>query len=306
VTHADAEAPNERTCALCEGHRASRKGEHVIPRWLRRRLFPVEAGPYSTLRNGAVERQFDHLPPRLLPVCDESTGGTCQQTLSARFERSDTTRDAVARMFERGHLVSADARSAALWWLKTALLWNHPCAYDAGDIDKPSWPEPIDHQLFRWTADGADPPSDVSLWISQTTTAAHSEAAELPRRHDEQIEIPSYRVLGEQIVSHTSVFGVAGLQLHLLHHPGWIAAHPLEKDGLAVRLWPWAGGSLDMGVLPPMDAPNLRCWLDLWGVDVRLLLASGFDPRHDPWTLAPGWFWSTSGLGMTGVIGGAA
>jgi hypothetical protein len=252
-------------------------------------------------RDGRTPRRHDHLPPKLLPICDESTGGRCNQTLSERFEQA-ATRAAVKAMFGAGVLHVSEAGRAVEWWLKTALLSVHPRAYEPGDIQKPVWDGGDDHDLFTWTVTGLSPPSNVSLWVALPTSTSYGDAEALPRSGNNVIDLPTWTLTGRDRVSRISVFGLASLQFHLLYHPGWDVTHPFEASGQAIRIWPWAGGELDLSAAPRLDGPSLRGWLDLWGTPVTLMLEPGYDPSDRPWVLAPGWARAFPFM-MAGVIG---
>lgn len=46
--------------------------------------------------------------------------------------------------------------------------------------------------------------------------------------------------------------------LGLLHHPYATVAHPFERAGLAVRLWPDPPEQLDIKALPVLDSTGIR------------------------------------------------
>jgi hypothetical protein len=305
--------PMKDPCALCGRFPASARGEHVYPRWLIRHLFPPADGPYTMVingapllrRDGATPHSDDHFPPLLLPVCDTSTGGRCNPTLSARFEQA-AMKGPVKTMLAGGILDEDAAHRASLWWMKTALLASHPKTVRKLPDTKsrvPVWDDPIEPHLWHWMINGTEPPAGMSLWVAVVNANADGldrlEASETTPR----IDLPTFFVGDEICTSRVSDFGIANLQLHLLVHPGWEAAHPLERDGLAIRLVPWPGGNLDMSTLPSLGGPELRHWLHLWGAPVTLSLEPGHDPRDAPWVLGPGWAWGAGVAELPGVSG---
>lgn len=284
-------------CALCRACEASRKGEDVWPRWLIRHLFPVSNAPYLTERNGAVLHRQNHFAPRLLPVCDEHSGDGCNQILGRRFEQEPTQR-ALRALFDGGSLDATSARAAGLWWVKTTLLATHPASRSTDHVVRPTWEEPLDHTLYDWMITGQPPPSDISLWLARRGEDEPIERTDTPQQ---QVQLPQYSIDGANLVSRVAQVGIAGVQAHLVVHPGWSVVHPFEESGKAVRVHPWAGGELVVGGMPALDAVDLRDWFDLWGTKVRLHLESGFDPRSSSWRL--GTNWATEAILLPGVNG---
>jgi hypothetical protein len=108
------------SCALCLSAPSTPVGEHVLPRALKKSLFPESKGPYTTTSAAGeiTRKQFDSVK---LACCQP-----CNNTLEARFESRG--RPVVERLLteDAPGLTDEETRQAALWLIKTWLLWLHP------------------------------------------------------------------------------------------------------------------------------------------------------------------------------------
>lgn len=286
------------SCALCGQWPSSRVGEHVLPNWLLRKLFPV--GEYSTYVGGALETQTPNIPRLQLPVCDQLTGGGCNKILSDRFERRET-QDAVLKLIEGTVVTERETEAAGVWWLKTLLLGHHPDLTDP--VGALKWEPPVDQDLFRWMVQGSAPPADISIWCSWAPLSVVSGAKQLSLYTGPRISLPCYLFEDKEFTSRVVNFGLRRLYLHLVVHPGWDVLHPFEEAGQAIRLFPWQGGDCRPSDIAEQGASDLRRWFDLWGHRIRLSLASGYDPRRHPWRLGIGWASGLRPVILPGVIG---
>lgn len=299
---------SDQLCAICEEHPSTRLGEHVLPNWLVRDLFPPSDGPYTTHINGepvpnrhGEPRQSDHLTRILLPMCNKDTGGRCNGTLDTRFE-TNIARTAIRAMFAGEDLTALESEAAGVWWLKTVLLSRHPLAEGADDGPlRPVWVEPVDGSLYSWMIDGSAPPPYVSVWVSRRgeNVGAPDEDLDI-----ERIVLPSFDVGGINYTSRVGLLGVRELLITLLVHPGWETTHPLEATGQAVRIHPRTVGPLRMAALENCDANAQKLWGSTFATGVRLTLADGYNPLGDPWTLGACWDRSFA-QDLPGVIGAA-
>lgn len=239
-------------CALCATGIASRAGEHVLPKWYLGDQDRIGPPPYSWSVNGerVRDRNGDPIERRertriLLPVCEQ-----CNGILERRFETP--TKDIVRRLFAaRGDLeLDADeARLVGLWLAKTLLLQAHPQArYADPVVEKHAlrWREDDapPRRYYDWLIAGVDPPEGLSLWVFRSDESAEDRASA-----DYRIPLPDLTCDCVRTKFLTFQLGWHGLDTTLVVHPGWPVDHPLERDGLAVRLLP-VSGAVGLGDLP--------------------------------------------------------
>lgn len=302
-------------CVLCGAAPASAKGEHVYTRWLQRHLWPKgDNAPFKPKVNGSrftkrdgVLREDEHFEPLFLPVCDELSGRGCNQRLSDRFEQDGTT-GPVKTLFAGHQLSEVDVRRCGEWWLKTGLLAHHPAAYWKDGVRRgPVWEGAVDAGLYLWLAHGWAPPKDVSVWVARLPAVKPDpeHVGDVPL--EPSLDLPTYEVGGvvRRSLAATFALGKPGrrhLAFHLLAHPGFDVAHPLEDSGYAVRLFPWAGGDLEISKLPQLDSSRYSQWRNFFGPPIRLLLGSHYHP-HRRWLLTRGW--TRNILSLQGVVGAA-
>lgn len=243
-------------CRLCGAPGDSR--EDVRPKWLNRRLFPGEDGPFYTWVNGepvtkrdGTERPIPHLSPVLLWVCAK-----CNGALAARFE-APGQRDPVERLLTsecEPRLSATEAKTVGLWFLKTLLLWAHPDVHeDDPTLDARAERWPIDLDLWRWAAEGSEPPPDLSIWLSRVdasldVSANEQREAHLPRVVTERGEV-EVRMIER---------GIRSFNVVLVHHPGWRIEHPLEAEGVVARLWPPLDRAIDVASLPALGSRAVK------------------------------------------------
>lgn len=299
-------------CALCDTHLSSRKGEHVLPQFLLRALFPEDPNGYYTEVGGdrVVDRAGNNkLSPsvarRQLPVCNATTGGTCNDVLAQRFEREHTTAQ-VLRYFTDpfGTFTAKEVADTGIWWLKTLLLCTHPQTQASDEIGPRGW-DPINPALYSWLVDGSAPPAWLSVWmvVLEDSNTDDDAAADGGDESEPAIDLPHFSVGGVSYTSQQFPLGLRHLRFQLVHHPGWVPMNPFESSGQAVRLWPSPPSGLDLGAVPrvgPDDASRLKT---LWGQPMGVLLDEAVNPLDTPWELAPGWT-ASSLVGAKGVTWG--
>lgn len=251
-----------KTCVLCGSAQSSKDGEHVLPQWLVSRLFPPEDGPYRTdrggnpvLRRDGSIREDQSFGAIKLPACEQ-----CNKALGRRFE-NPTTRALILALLDRGCGFNSanptEIHDVALWLLKTWLLSAHPEAvysiYAGTGRHDPAASWDASPDLYAWTVRGDPPPDSLSLWLSR----APKDNSARPVR---DIPLPTVEADGE---SHRFLYrewGLCELRATLVHHPGWEIAHPGERDGEVVRLWPDPPDLLDLGALAS-DPAAVTTWI---------------------------------------------
>lgn len=241
---------NSGPCRLCGAPGDSR--EDVRPRWLNRRTFSVDDGPFYTWVNGqpvtkrdGTARTIPHLSPVLLWVCTK-----CNGALAARFESSGR-REPVERLLTsecEPRLSATEARTVGLWCLKTLLLWAHPGVHEDDptlDARAERWPVGLD--LWRWAAEGSEPPPDLSVWLSRV-----DPSLDVPANEQREVHLP--RVVTELGAVEVRMIerGIRSLNVVLVHHPGWRIERPLETEGGVARLWPPPDRAVDVASLPAL------------------------------------------------------
>jgi hypothetical protein len=296
-------------CALCGAHLSSRKGEHVLPQFLLRALFPEDPSGYYTEVNGVRvvdrhgrEKSSPSITRRQLPMCNLTTGGTCNDVLAERFEHEETCA-AVLRYFDDplGMLTAKETADTAIWWLKTLLLCAHPQTQASDEIGPQGWEE-IDANLYSWLVDGSAPPAWLSIWMAVldgTNTDEHDRTATL-ERGEPRIGLPHFSVAGVRYRSQVFPLGLRNLRFQLVHHPGWEPMHTFERTGDVVRIWPPSPQGLDLGSIPRLGVERAAEYKQLWGLPMGVFLADDANPLEEPWELGPGW----TALHLPGARGG--
>jgi hypothetical protein len=247
------DAPPEQ-CALCRLRPTTATGEHVLPRGILKKLFPVEKGPYTTTERGTtrVTQQFDSIK---LPCCLP-----CNDVLNSRFEQSG--QEPALRLFtqETPELTAAETAAAALWVLKTWLLMAHPRSrYQLGTPRPDRWDDAPD-STWSWLVDGRPPPDGLSAWVFrhvQDNNAAETGPTPV-------VALPTVVADGTSVRFRVLDLTLALTNVVVVFHPGWPVEHPAEATGGAVRLWPRTGAplpTLPKGTSRPVrfaNGPELR------------------------------------------------
>jgi hypothetical protein len=244
-------------CAICRAYPSSRKGEHVLPLWLKSELWPQKKGEYrSWVRGEPVMNRYDQ--PREddswsinLPVCKG-----CNNVLNQNFELC-AQRPVRALMVQDGNVVLSgdDAMVVARWFLKTWLLWAHPAArMSVPDIAPPRW-DGVTDDLYTWMVTDQRPPAGLSIWATKRGKEEPEAGA------TRYIPLPTVVADGRRIEFRVKRASLRWLDVSLVYHPGWEIDHPLETEGRALRLWPRAADTeADFAALPAIHARD-TVWL---------------------------------------------
>jgi hypothetical protein len=222
-------------CALCLSAPSTPTGEHVLPRWLMRRLFPKSEGPYTTSSSaGEVSRQqFDSVK---LACCE-----TCNNKLEVNFESPGIS--PVRRLLTENipDLTAAETRLAALWLIKTWLLWLHPRTEFPDSLPRPTpAPEPSPQYLYTWLVEGASPPNGLSLWAFRHDQSSGSPE---PEGSTPRLELPLVNTQAGQIPFVHLDLTLASLNVVLIYHPGWPIAYLPALEARVAQLWPLPEGT---------------------------------------------------------------
>jgi hypothetical protein len=221
-------------CAMCESALSTRTGEHVLPRNLLRKRFPLALGPYTTTspRGITTDEKFDAVK---LACCR-----ACNDRLNERFE--DLTAEPVMRLLTQDEpsLDAAQTRLAALWFLKTWSLLSHPRSEY-----QPSTPAPtvrwhgVPQSVWSWTVQDEDPPAGLSAWAFRHRQEGDGSESSPTAR----LELP--RVVADDMDQQFYVHDLTleRINVSVVWHPGWPIEHPAAAAGEAMRLWPLAAGA---------------------------------------------------------------
>lgn len=100
-------------------------------------------------------------------------------------------------------------------------------------------------EWLDWMRTGATPPDGFSVFVSRRGTQDPGEFNGERRR----IILPRVVVDGAELRFMSRAFGVRGLEVVIVWHPGWLILHPLVSEGRAALLWPTVT-SVDFKGLP--------------------------------------------------------
>ncbi|MEU4075521.1 hypothetical protein DEJ45_11735 [Streptomyces venezuelae] len=277
-----------KTCVFC-GSPVAKKGagEHVYPSWWLQMWREADCGPfYAQLGDEYIRRReqdggellgMPELQPiKLYEVCGSwKDSPNCNGKLNELFETSG--RSAVEAVWRsQAVLVQEQVAAFAAWWVKTLLLANHP-------LTKHTFPrleKAREREQARKERERSYPavpgsglpllpllcgseliPPDLSLWLAvgDDSDGQHSLDGHQP------IGLPTIHY-GARPAGRGTAMGDGPNLLHssrrvllgLLHHPYATVAHPFERAGLAIRLWPDPPEQLDINALPVLDSTGIR------------------------------------------------
>ncbi len=250
-------------CVFC-AEPSSPKGEHILPLWLLKRW--CGEGPFTHAVSGepisgrdGLPRTTDHLPPYLLPVCDQESGQNCNGKLNRRYEEPGKL--AVRVVLDRGEALRTSDQVVAFarWWIKTILLLQHPGAKSTfcEVLTRNSWDLPA--SVYKNLLEGSLP-SDASLWLAVADD--ENGCARLPKLL--RIYLPTTsdpEGVGGNPATLLTGFRQVGTRIMLVQlvlHPLCDFEHPFEQSGLVVRLWPESPDCFDIAALPVLDAEGRR------------------------------------------------
>ncbi|MGH3963640.1 MAG: hypothetical protein ACRDRY_10355 [Pseudonocardiaceae bacterium] len=291
------------TCVLCR-ERPSNAPEHVLKDGFIKQFFPHkderdENEQYSLRIGGRPELSRDgsiwtqnNFPRVMLPCCEE-----CNGTLNTRFEQPAEA--IILRFFSDRStgLDSNEIHPAGLWLLKTCLLLVHPEArQQARDyIPLPRWNlTAIPSDMYSWMVNDQPPPVGLSVWISRVRDPQPGDPP------SQQIALPTVVADGRSTQFQVNQCGIRLLGIDLVYHPGWSIKHPLEADGLAVRIWPHSGSNTVNIVGLPAVSRQAIAWVP--GPEARF--APGMYEEASLPPLTAGMDWTLQSV--PGVLGVAA
>lgn len=222
------------TCVLCPNP-SKGVGEHVWPRWLIQEFHGE--GPFTTEKGGIAYTKRDGVTPVTaialpgvhVPMCE-----SCNTELNRSIE--EPAKPVIRRLlpWSSTHAWPAistnEAAALARWFLKIGLLAGHPEAVHDNphvqrDEDFPRF-ERVEPAWLDWMRTGSAPPADFSVYV-----AKRSVMGEQPWEGETQrIFLPTRVVVGDRELRFaTRSFGVRGLDVTMVLHPGWPILHPLER-----------------------------------------------------------------------------
>ncbi|MDZ5622046.1 hypothetical protein SFC88_14455 [Nocardioides sp. HM23] len=220
-------------------------GEHVISHWFIK-LFAGQ-GPFTSEKDGApyLNRRGEvalqgSLPGVHIPMCSD-----CNNKLSQTIEAD--AKPVIERLlpWSSEHswptIDGAEAMALTKWLLKVGLLWAHPRSHhDQPQVRRdPNMArlEFVEPEWVAWMRTGDDPPEGFSVYVARRSPLA--DHAEWPDNKRERIALPSRVVVGhQQLRFMTRNFGIRGLDVTIVWHPGWPIVHPLVAEGRAAAIWP--------------------------------------------------------------------
>lgn len=265
-------------CVLCPNP-SKGVGEHVWSRWLIQEFhgqgpFTTEkAGVAYTKRDGVTPVTAVALPSVHVPLCEP-----CNTELNRTIE--GPAKPVIRRLlpWSSTHswptITADEAAALARWFLKVALLASHPEAVHDNphvqrDEDYPRFDQ-VEPAWLDWMRTGSDPPTDFSVYI-----ARRSVMGEQPWKSDTQrILLPPRIVVGDSELRYaTRSFGVRGLDVSIVWHPGWPILHPLQEAGRVERLWP-DPAPVDFDKLPEVHPREFRFTV---GIGPRIMTEAEFE-----------------------------
>lgn len=254
--------PN-KACVLCVSPSVG-KGEHVWPSWF---IGEFEGeGPFTTSRGGVPYKKADKLTPVThtalqgvhVPMCE-----ACNSMLNRTIEAS--AKPVVRKILAHGDsadslvLTADECRALAVWLLKVGILGSHPDAdFDHPAVQRDPGVPRRTHILAEWLDwmyQERQPPGDFSVFVARRNL--RGEDSEPTTK--QWIVLPRLRVDGKDLEFTHWAFGLAGLDVTIVWHPGWPILHPQVERGRAVRIWPHPVG-IDLGALPEVHPKELTFW----------------------------------------------
>lgn len=240
-------------CTLCT-EPSTRRGEHVWPLWLigdfegEGPFYSEKAGRPYTKRDGVTVARFQALPGTHVPMCQE-----CNGRMNTVIEEPAKPVVRKVMPWSASHswpvLTPDEAAALGRWFLKVGLLLSHPKASDDNPqvaTDKASGrPADFDPEWIGWLMSGDDPPADFTVYACR-----RSLDHETPWAGDKQRLLLPKRIIIDGVHRQymTRSFGIRGVDVSIVFHPGWPIDHPLVTEARAAVLWP-NPGPVDFGAL---------------------------------------------------------
>lgn|GEM_PF-3572387 len=231
-------------CVLCDSP-SEGVGEHVISRWLIE-LFGRQ-GPFKSEKAGVpyLNRKREVALQQSLPGVHVPMCSGCNNRLNRMIEVA--ARPVVARLlpWSSQHvwpsIDSVEAKALARWLLKVGLLWAHPDSHhDQPQVQcDPSMTrfEFVEREWLSWMRGGSDPPDGFTVYAVRRSL--YADWAAWPETNRQYISLPRRVVVGDRTHRFmTRSFGIRGLDVTIVWHPGWPIAHPFVEQDRAAVLWP--------------------------------------------------------------------
>jgi hypothetical protein len=243
-------------CVLCPNPSVG-VGEHAWSYWLVQEFG--HEGPFSsskggvpyTKRDGVTVVKLPALPSVHVPMCE-----SCNAQLNRTIEQP--VKNIARRLipWSEDHVwpsvTAEEAAVLARWYLKIGLLSAHPEAvhdnpHVARDPDLPRFAS-MESEWLDWMREGSPPPDGFSVFVTRRAVADG-------KRWDGErarIFLPHVRVGSRDLRYASRSFGIRGLDVTIVWHPGWPIEHPLVEAGRAAQLWP-NPVDVDFGALPELN-----------------------------------------------------
>lgn len=223
-------------------------------------------GPFTISRGGVLYTRRDevtavssnalfgvHVPA--CNGCNTVLAKTIEEPAQPVVQRILAHRDSPGEL----HLSVDECGALARWLMKVGLLSAHPAAdHDhrglQQDQDRPTLPT-VRAEWLDWMRIGSSPPSGFSVFITRRTLK--KEDSEPAVR--QSIVLPQVIVDGEDLNFMSRSFGLSGVNVTIVWHPGWPIIHAQVDANRAARLWP-NPDEFDFGALPPVHPQELTFW----------------------------------------------
>lgn len=250
--------PNSN-CVLCINP-SEGVGEHVWSSWLLKDF--QEQGPFSTLKNGSPLTKRDGVTPQTtvaLPGIHVPMCSTCNNRLNSLIEVP--AKGPIRRLIpwvephNWPNFDSQERLDAARWFLKVALLMAHPEAvHDNPKVQvSPGAAAYFEDSCLDWMRNEDLPPEDFSVYVTRRPVSGEVS----PPDNKMELEIPSVVVDGVDLHYMFRTFGMRGLDVAVVWHPGWDLRHPLVEEGRAIQMWP-GSAAVNFSGMPVVHPDEFR------------------------------------------------
>lgn len=250
-----------KSCVLCPNP-SEGVGEHVWSHWFIQEFRG--SGPFTTSKGGVAYTKRDGVTPvkaQALPGSHVPMCSSCNGQLNRTIEQP--VKAVVRRLLSRPAVQpwpavpAGEAAALAKWLLKVGLLKAHPdVVHDHPQMDRdPDVPrlDHVDPAWLDWMRTGTAPPSAFSVYVTR-----RSLTGEQPWQGKmERIFLPRVSVGGQLREFMSRSFGMKGLDVTIVWHPGWPILHPLAQTARAAVLWP-NPSAVDFGQLPEIHPDEFR------------------------------------------------
>jgi hypothetical protein len=150
---------------------------------------------------------------------------------------------------EWGVLSVPDCMDLARWCVKVGILLSHPAA----ESDNPHVERESNNHRFRevapewldWMTTSGQPAAGFSVYLSRRDIRGEGSF----EGQRVIFVLPDVYVDGVPLRYMARSFGIRGLDITVVWHPGWEVRHPLVEAGEAVRIYP-CDSPVDLSLLP--------------------------------------------------------